>query len=321
MRAVAFTGAGGNEVVEVVDRPDPTVGPEDVLVEVTVAGMNPADLVQREGRYPAPAGVMADIPGLEVAGSVLTVGERVAAWSPGDRVFGLVGGGGLASRVVVHERCVTDVPASLNEEQASAVPEAFITAHDALRQAELRPAETVLVHGATGAVGSAAVGIARAWGARVLASVTSPEAADAVASIGAEPVDDRPEAIASAAGRGGVDVIIELVGGSHVETAVGVIGRGGRIVVVGLAAGTSAKLDLARLCGRRATIRGTVLRARPLEEKAAAVQAFAKEVVPMLADGRLEPMIDSVYDVDDIRAALDRLAQRGKRGKVLVRFR
>ncbi len=320
MRAVTFTGAGGNEVVEIAERPDPTVGPEDVLVEVAVAGMNPADLVQREGRYPAPAGVVPDIPGLEVAGSVLTVGERVAAWSPGDRVFGLVGGGGLASRVVVHERCVTGVPASLKEEQAAAVPEAFITAHDAFRQAELRPAETVLVHGATGAVGSAAVGIARAWGARVLASVTTPEAADAVASIGAEPVDDRTEAIASAAGGGGVDVVIELVGGSHVETALGVIGRGGRIVVVSFAAGTSANLDLARLWSRRATIRGTLLRARPLEEKAAAVQAFAKEVVPMLADGRLEPMIDSVYDVDDIRAAFDRLAERGKRGKVLVRF-
>jgi putative PIG3 family NAD(P)H quinone oxidoreductase len=320
MRAVVFTGAGGNEVVEVVERPDPTVGPEDVLVAVTVAGMNPADLVQRQGRYPAPAGVVPDVPGLEVAGSVLTVGDRVSTWSQGDRVFGLVGGGGLASRVSVHERCVTGVPETLGPEQAAAVPEAFITAHDAFRQAELRPGETVLVHGATGAVGSAAVGIARAWGARVLASVTTPEAAEAVASIGAEPVDDRVEAIASAAGPRGVDVVIELVGGSHVETAVGVIGHGGRIVVVSLAAGTTAELDLLRLWARRATIRGTLLRARPLEEKAAAVQAFAREVVPMLADGRLEPAIDSIYDVDDIRGAFDRLAERGKRGKVLVRF-
>jgi putative PIG3 family NAD(P)H quinone oxidoreductase len=320
MKAVAFTGAGGNEVVEIVERPDPTVGPEDVLVAVTLAGMNPADLVQRQGRYPAPAGVVPDVPGLEVAGSVLTVGDRVAAWSQGDRVFGLVGGGGLASRVSVHERCVTGVPETLGPEQAAAVPEAFITAHDAFRQAELRPGETVLVHGATGAVGSAAVGIARAWGARVLASVSTPEAAEVVASIGAEPVDDRVEAIASAAGPRGVDVVIELVGGSHVETAVGVIGHGGRIVVVSLAAGTTVELDLLRLWARRATIRGTLLRARPLEEKAAAVQAFAREVVPMLADGRLEPAIDSVYDVDDIRGAFDRLAERGKRGKVLVRF-
>ena len=320
MKAVAFTGAGGNEVVEVVDRPDPAVGPDDVLVAVAVAGMNPADLAQREGRYPAPAGVVPDVPGLEVAGSVVAVGERVTSWSPGDRVFGLVGGGGLASRVAVHERCVTRVPQRLDPDQAAAVPEAFITAHDAFRQAELRPGETVLVHGATGAVGSAAVGIARTWGARVLASVATVEAADAVASIGAEPVDDRKEAIASAAGRGGVDVVLELVGGSHVETAVGVIGLGGRIVVVSLAAGTTAELDLLRLWSRRATIRGTLLRARPLEEKAAAVQAFAREVVPMLADGRLEPTIDAVYDLDDFRGAFDRLGERGKRGKVMVRF-
>jgi NADPH:quinone reductase len=320
MRAVVFDGAGGNEVVEVEERPDPTVGPDDVLVGVTVAGMNPADLEQREGRYPAPAGVVPDVPGLEVAGSVVAVGERVTSWSPGDRVFGLVGGGGLASRVTVHERCVTRVPERLDPDQAAAVPEAFITAHDALRQAELRPGETVLVHGATGAVGSAAVGIARTWGARVLASVATAEAAEAVGSIGAEPVDDRKEAIASAAGRGGVDVVLELVGGAHVTTALDVIAVGGRVVVVSVAGGSGTELDLRRLMVRRATIRGTVLRARPLEEKAAAVQAFAREVVPMLADGRLEPTIDAVYDVDDVRGAFDRLRERGKRGKVMVRF-
>ena len=178
MKAVAFTGAGGNEVVEVVERPDPVVGPDDPLVAVTVAGMNPADLEQREGRYPAPRGVVADVPGLEVAGSVLAVGERVTSWRPGNRVFGLVGGGGLASRVVVHERCVTRVPERLDPGQAAAVPEAFITAHDALRQCRLRPGETVLVHGATGAVGSAAVGIACVSGARVIAPIGNTRAGD-----------------------------------------------------------------------------------------------------------------------------------------------
>lgn len=320
MKAVAFTGAGGNEVVEVVERPDPVVGPDDLLVAVTVAGMNPADLEQREGRYPAPRGVVADVPGLEVAGSVLAVGERVTSWRPGNRVFGLVGGGGLASRVVVHERCVTRVPERLDPGQAAAVPEAFITAHDALRQCRLRPGETVLVHGATGAVGSAAVGIACVSGARVIAPIGSSEGAEAVASIGAEPVDDRAEAIASAAGPRGVDVVVELVGGASVETALDVLAVGGRIVVVSVAGGSTAELDLLRLMVRRATIRGTVLRARPLDEKAAAVQAFAREVVPMLADGRLTPSIDTVFDIDDVRAAFGRLAERGKRGKVLVRF-
>ncbi|HJR98391.1 MAG TPA: zinc-binding dehydrogenase [Actinomycetota bacterium] len=320
MKAVAFTGAGGNEVVEVVERPDPIVGPDDVLLAVTVAGMNPADLEQREGRYPAPRGVVPDVPGLEVAGSVLAAGERVTSWSPGDRVFGLVGGGGLASRVVVHERCVTRVPELLGPDQAAAVPEAFITAHDALRQCRLRPGETVLVHGATGAVGSAAVGIACVSGARVIAPIGSSEGAEAVASIGAEPVDDRAEAIASAAGPRGVDVVVELVGGASVKTALDVLAVGGRIVVISVAGGSTAELDLLRLMVRRATIRGTVLRARPLDEKAAAVQAFAREVVPMLADGRLAPSIDSVFDIGDVRAAFGRLAERGKRGKVLVRF-
>jgi len=320
MRAVAFAGEGGNEVVEVVDRPDPAVGPEEVLVAVEFAGMNPADLQQREGRYPAPPGVVADVPGLEVAGSVAEVGERVTSWAPGDRVFGLVAGGGLASRVVVHERSVTRIPDRLDPPTAAAVPEAFITAHDALRQGELAPGETVLVDGATGAVGSAAVAIAHASGARVLAPTRTPGAARAVSAIGAEPVEDDREAIAAAAGPRGVDLAVELVGGDHVATAVEVLGVGGRVVVVSVAGGSTVELDLLRLMVRRATLRGTVLRARSLEEKAAAVAAFAEEVVPMLADGRIAPSIDGVFGVNEVHAAFDRLAARGKRGKVLVRF-
>ena len=320
MRAVVFTGAGGNEVVAVAERPDPVVGPDDVLVAVEVAGMNPADLQQREGRYPAPPGVVPDVPGLEVAGSVVAIGERVTTWASGDRVFGLVGGGGLASRVAVHERCVTRIPDRLDPEAAAAVPEAFVTAHDALRQGAMHAGETVLVHGATGAVGSAAVAIARAGGARVLAPARTPEAAEAVATLGAEPVDADREAIAAAAGPRGVDLVVELVGGDHVATALDVVAVGGRVVVVSVAGGSTVQVDLLRLMVRRATLRGTVLRARPLEEKAAAVQAFAQEVVPMLADGRVAPSIDSVYGLDEVHAAFDRLAARGKRGKVMVRF-
>lgn len=320
MRAVTFTGEGGNEVVEVVDRPDPSVGPDEVLVAVEFAGMNPADLQQRQGRYPPPPGVVADVPGLEVAGSVVEVGERVASWAPGDRVFGLVGGGGLASRVVVHERSVTRVPDRLDPQAAAAVPEAFITAHDALRQGGLVPGATVLVDGATGAVGSAAVAIARTSGARVLAPARTRDAARAISAIGAEPVDDDRDAIAAAAGPRGVDLAVELVGGDRVATAVDVLAVGGRVVVVSVAGGSTVELDLLRLMVRRATIRGTVLRARSLDEKAAAVAAFAMEVVPMLADGRIAPSVDAVFGVDEVHAAFERLAARGKRGKVLVRF-
>ena len=172
MRAVVFTGAGGNEVVRLEERRDPLPGPEDVLVHVSYAGLNPADIVQREGNYPAPPGSPADVPGLEVAGAVERVGERVSSWRPGDRVFGLVGGGGLADRVLVHERCVTRIPDALDERAAAAVVEAFVTAHDAaFTQADLRPGETLLVHGASGSVGTAAVQLGVAAGARVLATV------------------------------------------------------------------------------------------------------------------------------------------------------
>src|SRR5215211_5330913 len=151
VRAVVFTGAGGNEVVRVEERPDPAPGTSDVLVAVRYAGLNPADTMQRAGRYPAPPGNPPDIPGLEVAGTVAACGDAVRDWKPGDRVFGLVGGGGLASRVVVHERCVTRVPETLDEQAAAAVPEAFVTAHDAIRtQAALAPGEVLLVHGAAG---------------------------------------------------------------------------------------------------------------------------------------------------------------------------
>jgi NADPH:quinone reductase len=296
MRAVVFTGAGGNEVVQVVDRPDPEVGPDDVLIEADVAGMNPADVEQREGRYPAPPGAVKDVPGLEVAGRVLAAGSRVTTWAPGDRVFGLVGGGGLADRVAVHERLVTRVPERLSDDEAAAVPEAYITAHDALRQGGLRPGAAVLVRGATGAVGSAAVQIASAAGATV---------------IDAEAADDH---------RGRIDIVLELIGGPDVSGDVDLLSVGGRIVVVSTTTGSRVELDLTRLMVRRATIRGTVLRARPLEEKGAVVQAFAREVVPMLADGRAQPAIDSVYAVEDIGRAFDRLTERGKRGKVLVRF-
>ena len=172
MRAVVFIGAGGNEVVRLDDRADPAPGDQDVLVQVRFAGLNPADLQQRAGRYPAPPGAPSDIPGLEVSGTVETCGANVVAWTPGDRVFGLVAGGGLADRVVVHERCVTRVPEVLDEREAAAVPEAFITAHDAVStQAGLRPGETLLVHGAAGGVGSAAVQIGVSMGARVLGTV------------------------------------------------------------------------------------------------------------------------------------------------------
>jgi putative PIG3 family NAD(P)H quinone oxidoreductase len=318
VKAVVFTGAGGNEIVSVEERPDPEPSAEDVLVRVSFAGLNPADLVQRAGNYPAPPGSPRDVPGLEVAGIVERCGVRVSSWQPGDRVFGLVGGGGLADRVLAHERCVARVPETLDEPGAAAVPEAFLTAHDAVfTQAGLRPGETLLVHGAAGGVGTAAVQLGVAVGARVVATVRSRNVEDDVAALGAEIVrdEDFPAGMSSSP-----DVILELVGGVHFPANVDVLARRGRIVVVSVAGGNEIDLALVMLMQKRATIAGTVLRSRALEEKATAVRAFEREVVPGLASGRLRPVVDSVYPAGDVTTAFDRLEERGKVGKVLLDF-
>jgi NADPH:quinone reductase-like Zn-dependent oxidoreductase len=318
VRAVVFAGAGGNEVVRLEERPDPVPGPEDVLVDAPFAGLNPADLLQRAGRYPAPAGSPPDVPGLEVAGTVVACGERVSSHRVGDRVFGLVGGGGLADRVVVHERAVTAVPERLDDREAAAAPEAFVTAHDAVcTQAGLRPGERLLVHGAAGGVGLAAVQVGLLAGAHVVAVVRTAAVADRVAELGAEVVaeDAFPAGVGEPA-----DVVLELVGALHFPANLDVLAQRGRIVVVGVAGGSETTLSLATLMAKRASLRGTVLRARPLEEKGAAIRAFAREVVPALAAGRVRAVVDSVYPVARVADAFDRLASQGKLGKVLLDF-
>lgn len=323
MRAVVFAGAGGNEVVRVEERPDPVPTGQDVLVRVRFAGLNPADTLQRAGRYPAPSGSPPDIAGLEVGGTVDACGDGVTSWQPGDRVFGLVGGGGLADRVLVHERCVTRVPDSLDERSAAAVPEAFITAHDAVSsQAGLRPGETLLVHGAAGGVGSAAVQIGISMGAQVLAVIRSAEAADAVRALGADAVEDERFAasVRERTGGCGADVVLELVGAPHFPGNLEALAPNGRIVVVGVGAGQEITLPLIVLMQKRALVRGTVLRARPLEEKGTVVRAFEREVVPALASGRMRPLVDSVFPAADVTAAFDRLDGPGKTGKVLIEF-
>src|SRR4051812_23701942 len=269
MRAIVYTGAGGAEVMQLEQRPDPQPGSDEVLVEAAFSGLNPADVNQRAGNYPAPPGSPADVPGLEVAGTVVAVGENVHDWRPGDRVFGLVGGGGLADRVRVNARHVARVPDRLDDRAAAAVPEAFITAHDAVfTQAGLRPGERLLVNGANGAVGLAAVQLALATGVSVLAVVRSDAAASRLQSMGAEPV--------SLEDARGVDVVLELVGAPNIAGDLAALAPQGRIVVVSTAGGSKVELSLGALMGRRGTIIGTLLRARPLEQKGAAVQAFAR---------------------------------------------
>ncbi len=323
MQAVVFNGAGGSEVVGFVSRPDPEPGAEDVVVATRFAGLNPADVHQREGHYPAPPGVPPDVPGLEVAGDVLAVGAAVTSWRIGDRVFGLVAGGGLADRVVVPEKCLVRIPDSVDDRTAAAVPEAFVTAHDAVvSQGGLRPGEVLLVHGAGGAVGTAAVQIGLLAGARVFGVARSVEARERVEGLGAEALveeefADRIQELTSGAG---ADVIVELVGAPHFPANVDALATLGRIVVVGVGGGTRIELSLLRLMQKRATLRGTTLRARSVAEKAAALRAFERDVVPALASGRLRVDIDSVYPAAQAAEALDRVAAKGKTGKVLLAF-
>jgi len=309
MIAVTFHGAGGPEVMAVDERPDPVPQSSEVLVRATHAALNPADVAQRAGNYPAPPGSPADIPGLEVAGTVIACGEAVAAWRAGDRVFGLVGGGGLSDTVAVHERHVARIPDDLTDREAAAVPEAFITAHDAVfTRAGLALGETLLVNGASGGVGTAAVQLGVAAGARVLANSRSHR--EALTDMGAEPC------VLSEAR--GVDVVLELVGAANLTGSLEALAVRGRIIVVGTGAGADAELSLRALMGRRASVMGTVLRARSMEEKAAAVQAFARSVVPHLAAGRVRPVIDRVFPVAEAAAAFEHLSAPGKLGKVLL---
>lgn len=320
MRAVTFAGTGGNEVVSLSERPDPVPAAHEVVVAARFAGVNWADVAQRQGSYPAPPGSPHDIPGLEVAGTVVAAGDAVRSWLIGDRVFGIVGGGGLADRVAVHERHVAAIPVRLADDVAAAVPEAYITAHDALfSQGGLQLGEVLLVTGANGAVGSAGVRLGLAAGARVVASARSAESARALADEGAIVVSpDR--AAERLLALGGADVVLELVGAPNLDADFAALAVKGRIIVVGTGAGESAAVSLRGLMARRASLRGTVLRARPLEEKAAAVQAFARSVVPLLAAGRALPTIDRVFPAAQAAAAFDYLARPGKTGKILLEF-
>jgi NADPH:quinone reductase-like Zn-dependent oxidoreductase len=311
-------GAPGG--IEVVERPDPVPAPTEVLVDVAFAAINPADLEQAAGRYPAPPGVVPDIPGLEVAGRVVAVGDEVRGWRVGDRAFGLVGGGGLAGLVAADAGCVTPIPPALDDRTAAAIPEAFVTANDALGQAGVTAGSTVFVRGATGAVGSAAVQIARRSGATVVTAL-APDAPSIGGASGVIGLGDPPDLVAAVRattdGRG-VDAVIELIGAATFPEDLRMLASRGTIVVVGLATGSIAELDLLRLMRSRATVRGTVLRSRGIDEKREAVEAFAAEVVPGFDDGALTAAIDSVFPIAEAREAFRRQAERGKRGKVVL---
>ena len=326
MRAAVITRAGGPEVLEVrdVERPEPGRG--EVLVRVHASALNRADIYQRQGRYPAPPGAPADIAGMEFAGEVAETSQGATLWKRGDRVFGIVGGGGNADYVVAHERTVAKIPDRLSWAEAAAVPEAFITAHDALvTQAEVRPSESVLIHAVGSGVGLAAVQLARAAGAIPYGNARTSDKIERARSLGLEDgivVADDLEAIAKQAARWthgtGVNVVLDLAGGPYAIASVHAAGPRGRILLIGTMAGAEALIPLGAVLGKRLTIRGTVLRARPLEEKIAATRAFAAQVVPLLARGTIRPVIDRTFSLDQIADAHRYLESNATFGKVVL---
>ncbi len=318
MRCVVYSGVGGREVVSIEERPDPRPGRYEVLIAPRFAGLNPADVLQREGRHPVPPGAPTDVPGLEVAGEVVAVGDGASGFAVGDRAFGLVGGGGLASLVVAHERELARVPDSLDDRAAAAVPEAFLTAFDAIvLQAGLVAGDTLLVNGGSGGVGTAAIQIAHAMGARVIAGVRNEAVHDRIRALGATVL--LPDAaIAHAREVGGADVVLELVGAVHVNASIAALARRGRLVIVAAKPGDTVQPRAARADGAPRAADRDDAETRPLEEKGVLVQAFARRVVPLLADGTLAPLVDRTFALDDAADALDAIREPGKLGKLLL---
>jgi NADPH2:quinone reductase len=321
-----MTRPGGPEVLEVREVPRPEPGPDEVLVRVRASALNRADLLQREGKYPAPPGFPQEIPGLEFAGEVAAVGVRALRWREGQRVFGLTGGGAHAEYVVAHERTMTEIPADLSWAQAAAVPEAFITAQDAMwTQAGLRPGERVLIHAVGSGVGLAAVQLAKAIGAQAYGTSRTADKIERAAEYGLAEGTVAGESLAEIAehtrqwtdGRG-FDVVLDLVGGPYVRASVEALGMKGRLLLVGSMGGGRAEFELHQVMTKRLRIIGTMLRARPLEEKIAATQTFAREVVPLLASGVVRPVIDSEFEIDQVRAAHERMASNQSFGKVVL---
>src|SRR3954451_12334291 len=300
----------------VAEHPDPEPGAGQVLVRVRGAGLNGADMLQRKGGYPAPPGSPPDIPGLELAGEVVGLGPGAQRFATGDRVMGIAGGGGQAELATVHERQLMPVPDNLDLPAAGAIPEVFTTAHDALfTQARLRPGERLLVHGAAGGVGTAAVQLGAATGAHVTATVRDPGNREAVAALGAAEVLD-PAGFEEQAAP--FDVILELVGAPNMPANLKALNTAGRIVVIGVGAGFKAEVNLLALMGKRATLRASTLRARPLEEKALTARAMEREVLPLFASGRLRVPLAETFPLERVAEAYDRFAAGGKLGKLVL---
>jgi len=331
MRAVVITAHGGPEGIAVreVD-PPPSPVADRVRVRVRAAGLNRADILQRRGNYPAPAGYPQNIPGLEFAGEVEAIGDAVRSWKTGDRVFGLTAGGAQAELVVVPESNLARIPDTLDWVQAAAMPETFITAHDALfTRAGLHMGQRILIHAAASGVGTAAIQLAHAAGAIVYGSSRTGEKLDQLRELkvgidGGVAVGDAlakfVQAVREWTGGVGVDVILDLVGGNYFPASLEALAVRGRIICVGTMAGAKSEIDIGLLLRKRAVVVGTMLRSRSTEEKTEATRLFASTVLPLVSRGVIRPVIDQVYPMNEIREAHKRMESNSGIGKIVLTF-
>ena len=323
MRAVVLRSHGGPEVLEIQDVEAPVPGNDDISVDVVATALNRADLLQRMGLYPNPFPDDVEIPGLEFSGTVRSVGAHVRRWKVGDPVMGIVSGGGYAQQLVLPERQAMRIPTGISIADAAAIPEVFITAWDALVvQGVLTSGRWALVHAGGSGVGTAAIQICKAIGARIVVTCSASKVA-ACRALGADVVvdygsQDFVAEVASATAGVGVDVVLDVIGGDYLERNIAALATKGRIIQVGVMAGKPVLFNVGALLGKRASIIGTVLRARPVEEKISTSQRFASEVLPLFDAGVLQPVIDRRYQLDDIAAAHEYMASNGNTGKIVI---
>jgi NADPH:quinone reductase len=326
MRAIIITKPGGPEVLEEQDRPLPPPGLGQVRVRVRASALNRADIHQRRGVYPAPPGAPPDIAGMEYAGEVDALGPSTSLWQVGARVMGLVGGGGHAEYLCVHEREAISVASNLSWEEAAAIPEAFLTAYDALvRQLDVRAGERLLIHAVGSGVGTAAVQVARAAGLTVLGTSRSAAKLERAKEMGLDvgidtSSDGWPTRVDEATAGKGVNVILDLVGGSYLPASIRALAPRGRLILVGLTAGRSAELDLGMVLNKRVHIVGTMLRSRSLEEKISLAREFSERMLPLFESGALRPVIDRVFSFKEVRDAHRHMESDSNFGKIVLRW-
>ena len=321
MRAVVLESYGGPEVLTMRDVPDPEPAAEEVVVRIVSTALNRGDLVQRLGFYSGPP-MAHEIPGMELAGFVVAAGERATRWAIGDAVMGIVGGGTYAESIAVHERQLMPVPPSVPVADAGAIPEVFLTAWDALLQGGITSGRVALVHAGASGVGTAAIQLVKALGARIIVTTSAGKVA-ACRDLGADLVvdygsDDFVAAAKDFTGGAGVDLVLDVVGGDYLPRNLDALRIGGHIVQVGVLRFGDVAFPLAQLLPKRASITGTVLRGRPIEEKIALTQRFEREVLPFFADGTCQPVIDSRYALADIADAHRYMESNANVGKIVI---